>query len=127
MDDPVFQPVKTAVSEQLKALAPKLILAAAAIAIVAAAYFYRPQIEEAMHSVTGYQVSVQSDDDRVAELNQHLKEYRSLAMQLAAASGQRRSDLLDRRTILVGRINTLIDLIPPNKLPADAERFTLLR
>lgn len=124
-DDPIIEPPRTAFDWWK--LFWQCATAVTVVAFVAMMFYIQPAVEERLGDVVGHKSTAVSDDERLSELNKHLIEYRALSIKLVGTKGQERSDILDRRTLVVGRISVLIDLIPADKLPEAAQRFTLMR
>ncbi len=126
MSDDLIQPPKTPID--WGRYAKPLIVAAIVFAAGVIGYVYQEAADKAFDRVMRpIAVREASVEQNVDELTRLIRKYQDLSAMHATATGQRRSDLLDERTAIVGRINTLIDLIPHDKLPATASRFVLAR
>lgn len=108
-----------------------LVVGLAILMLMAAAHYYREPIVERGQEVAkqiGFNPTPKSRvDERIEAVKQLVVEYRSIMTQLATATGQVRGDLLDRRTVIVGNIRKHLDLIPAERIPEEAQRFSLER
>lgn len=122
MDEPTIQPPK-----QRAFPWPWIVAGVAAIMLMGAVFYWKHEIADLTRAHVPSVIARPSNDNteaKIAELKSLITTYRKMSVELAGKTGQARSDALDDRTLVVGRINALIDVIPAARLPAEAHRFT---
>lgn len=106
-----------------------LVAGVVAIMTLAAGHYWKHDVVDFVKDKAAIVRPASKNDveSRISELHQLIKTYRSMSIEIAGATGQKRANLLDDRSLVIGRINSLADTIPADRLPAEAHRFILAR